>query len=248
MTKKWIGCAPVNFHKGRPGGLQPQAIVVHVMEGTLNGTDVWFNDPKAQVSAHYGIGKNGDVHQYVEEQDTAFHAGTVVSPSWRGLKQSVNPNFYTIGIEHEGTAEEAWPWADAQLTASAALIGEIAARWSIPLDTEHVITHHSIRASKPCPGANVKIEEILARVPAAPVPPTVAAPAVTQVNALKSVNLRFQAPSSSARIVRVIPANTPLTVAGFTDSGERVFGNPFWYRDADGNYIWAGATDVPHPV
>jgi hypothetical protein len=48
--------------------------------------------------------------------------------------------------------------------------------------------------------------------------------------------------------VRVLTANTQITVTGFTDAGERVQDNSFWYKDADGNFVWAGATDVPNPA
>jgi hypothetical protein len=245
MIKKWIGCADGNFCKGRPLGLEPAAIVVHVMDGTLTGTDAWFNDPKAAVSAHYGVGKNGEVHQYVQETDSAFHAGIVVNPMWKGLRQGVNPNFYTVGIEHEGRADDPWPWPAAQLDASAALIAEIAARWSIPLDPLHVTTHHSIRASKTCPGEKVVIQQILDRItPPAALP----IPASKSVQALRNVNVRFQQPSTFVRIVRIIPANSEITVTGFTNAGERVQDNSFWYKDPDGNFVWAGATDVPHPA
>jgi hypothetical protein len=58
----WIGSC--NKTPGR-GGFRPEAIVIHIMEGTLGGTDDWFNNPASKVSAHYGIGRNGQVHQYV---------------------------------------------------------------------------------------------------------------------------------------------------------------------------------------
>lgn len=250
MVKKWIGCHPGNFRAGRPPGLIPAAIVVHVMDGDLARTSALCNRPQSFVSAHYGIGRNGQVHQYVQEQDTAFHAGTVVNPTWKGIRKGVNPNFYTIGIEHEGQAQDLWPWPDAQLAASAALVAEIAARWEIPLDLEHVVAHRSIRASKACPGDNVVIQHILDRVPPAGPPgpaPVLPLAGVTQVQTLKYANLRLQQPSTSARIIRIIPANTVVKVAGFTDSGERVQDNSCWYQDTAGNYLWAGATDVPHP-
>jgi N-acetyl-anhydromuramyl-L-alanine amidase AmpD len=90
------------------------------------------------------------VHQFVDEADTAFHAGTVVRPTWRLLQPRVNPNLYTIGIEHEGLPQDSW--ADDLYATSAALIREVAARWKIPLDRDHVIMHREIRASKTCPG------------------------------------------------------------------------------------------------
>lgn len=251
MTKKWMGCHPGNFCPGRPPGFQPTAIVVHIMQGTLEGTGSWFNDPKAVVSAHYGIGKGGEVHQYVQERDTAFHAGIVVNPTWPGIRKGVNPNFYTIGIEHEGKAQDAWPWGDPLLDSSAALMAEIAARWNIPLDLDHVVSHHSIRASKSCPGDRVVLQHILDRVPTVAKPgpaPPLPLSGVTLVQTLQYANLRFQQPSTSARIVRIIPANTGVKVAGYTDCGERIQNNSCWYQDNAGNYLWAGATDVPHPA
>ena len=38
------------------------------------------------------------------------------------------------------------------------------------------------------------------------------------------------------------------SLAEFTDAGERVGGNPFWYGDGEDGYFWAGATDVPNPT
>src|ERR1700730_14643536 len=138
MTKQWLGAAPANISKGRRGH-RPEAIVVHVMEGTLNGTDLWFNNPTSKLSAHYGVARDGRVHQYVSEPDTAFHAGVIDNPSWKLIKRAVNPNYYTIAIEHEGFGNDDWP--DTQYSASATLIAEIARRWNIALDRAHVIGH-----------------------------------------------------------------------------------------------------------
>lgn len=162
MQAIWIGCPMENFHKGRPYGFHPEAIVIHIMDGSYEAGESVFADSSTQKSAHYGVSKQGTVHQYVDENDTAFHAGIVVNPTWDLLKPGVNPNFYTIGIEHEGLACDVW--SDAQLEASADLVKEIAARWCIPLDTEHVIRHHQIRASKTCPGG-LDVGELLANIP-----------------------------------------------------------------------------------
>lgn len=70
-----------NFIRGR-GGYRPEAVVIHIMAGTLVGTDAHFANPASQVSAHYGIGKQGQIHQYVKEEDTAFHVGTVDRLTW----------------------------------------------------------------------------------------------------------------------------------------------------------------------
>ena len=97
-----------NFWVGRKG-YRPEAVVIHIMDGTLVGTDSWFANHDSQVSAHYGVGKNGEVHQYVQENDTAWHAGRVDAPVWKLIRPNLNPNLYTIGIEHEGRPNDIWP-------------------------------------------------------------------------------------------------------------------------------------------
>ncbi|MBS0149346.1 MAG: N-acetylmuramoyl-L-alanine amidase [Nitrospira sp.] len=69
-----------NKDKGREG-YQPEAIVIHIMEGTLKGTDAWFKNEESGVSAHYGIGEASEIHQYVGESDRAWHTGRIVSPT-----------------------------------------------------------------------------------------------------------------------------------------------------------------------
>jgi N-acetyl-anhydromuramyl-L-alanine amidase AmpD len=241
MEKKWIGCPSSNFRKGRPFGLRPEAIVVHIMDGSFSAGQSVFLDASTHKSAHYGISHRGEIHQYVDESDTAYHAGIVVGPTWPLLKPNVNPNFYTIGIEHEGRPDDIWP--EAQMDASGSLVGEIAARWSIPLDPLHVIRHHQIRASKTCPGNWVTIEAILQRAPSSVAP----AKALTNsVQILRNVNLRAR-PNTNSPILRILLAPSKQAIAGFV-TGERVRDNPFWYADTQGDYFWAGATDVPEPV
>lgn len=152
-----------NFNPGRSTHV-PEAIVIHIMEGTLSGTDSWFASPTSQVSAHYGVGVTGEIHQYVKESDTAWHAGQIVPPTqWDFLGHgALNPNLYTIGIEHEGHATDIWP--DAQKKASAALIKDICSRYSIPLDREHIVGHYQIKGTKPnCPAVDKGIiDELIA--------------------------------------------------------------------------------------
>lgn len=270
---KWIGCPETNFHRGRPFGLRPEAIVVHIMDGSFAAGESVFRDPTTRKSAHYGISKIGEVHQYVDENDTAFHAGIVVNPTWALLKPRVNPNFYTIGVEHEGRPDDIWP--DAQLSASAALIGQIAARWKIALDDLHVVRHHQIRASKTCPGNWLQIAAVLKRVSIAGEPSTVvpakapvvesgekaagvptpsqpAVPVSSVANAMvvrttRKVNLRLGKPSTTAQVLRVIPPHIDIVVCKF-EIGEQVDGNANWYADVQGNYFWAGGTDTPDPT
>ncbi len=242
MEHTWIGCPESNFRRGRPLGFRPEAIVIHIMDGSFSAGESVFLGEGTQKSAHYGISNEGVIHQYVDENDTAFHAGIVVNPTWQLLKPGVNPNFYTIGVEHEGRPDDVWP--EAQLTASAGLVGEIVARWHIPVDALHLVRHHQIRASKTCPGNWLQMDELIQRVPS----PEVVHPApISTVRALKNVNLRKAGPNTTAQVVRVILANSEVTVSGFT-LGERINGNACWYVDTQNNYLWAGATDIPKPM
>lgn len=152
--------ASTNFHKGRAGH-KPLAIVIHIMDGTLAGTDAWFNDPHSHVSSNYAVGKSGEIHQYVDEADSAAAQGIVNHPSAKIVLNNpgVNPNLFCISIEHEGFSGEVL--SDKQKQSSAALIADIAKRNNIPLDSDHVIPHHSIRFSKTCPGSGVKVAELI---------------------------------------------------------------------------------------
>lgn len=215
----------------------------------MSATDSWFNDPRAKVSAHYGIGKDGTVHQYVKEVDTAFHAGTIVAPTWDLLKAGVNPNFYTIGIEHEGRGDTEWPWPDPQLYASIALVREIAARWDVDLTQNTIVMHHQIRANKTCPGVNFKLPDYLIKLnaagPAVPGPQTTplgAAPITLHV--LATANLR-RYPRTDAAVVGILSVGDTFEAIEATRSGEQVHGNPVWYKNAGGQFLWAGTTDKP---
>jgi N-acetylmuramoyl-L-alanine amidase len=247
INPQWIGYNPGNFRRGRgPANRKPLAIVIHVMAGTLGGTDAWFSDPAAKVSAHYGVGKNGEVHQYVSEDDTAFHAGTVVNPTAQIVLDlpNVNPNFYTIGIEHEGQATDAW--TTQQASTSAELIAQIAARHAIPLDAHHVFAHQEVRASKPCPGSLEKAAQILRL--AAGVPPVApAAPDQPSVNTVTNVRVRSGSPSTMSPVLTILRPGTSL-LPRRNVTGDSVQGNSNWYMLVDGSFIWAGATDRPNPA
>ena len=45
---EWIGAHQLNFSRGR-AGYNPEAVVIHIMDGSLIGTDSWFNDPRSRV-------------------------------------------------------------------------------------------------------------------------------------------------------------------------------------------------------
>lgn len=166
MQIKWIGAATGNWLPGRLG-YKPDSITVHLTDANdhkdgIAGTDAWFNNPIAKVTAHYCVPQDGKIiHQYVKEEDRAFHAGRVDHPSFSGVSRhkGINPNLWTIGIEHEGKPEDAWPAE--MMQSSAELISAIAQRWGIPLDRDHICGHHEIFSLKVCPGPHCDLDQLI---------------------------------------------------------------------------------------
>ena len=65
---KWVGSP--NHYNGRNGYVISH-ITLHIMVGYLRGTDSVFQRAGG-ASAHYGIGGNGEIHQYVSESDGSW--------------------------------------------------------------------------------------------------------------------------------------------------------------------------------
>jgi hypothetical protein len=245
MDTTRIACATANFQQGRPAGMRPEAIVLHRTGGAAGQITARFLDPSTFTSAHYLICKDGSVIQYVEERDTAFHAGIAVNPTWKLIRQGVNPNFYTLGIELEGASSD--PVPDTQYAACAALVADIATRCEIAIDADHIVLHSEIRASRSCPGDTFQRDAFVQQTMlAAAAPPLTALH--TQVTILRDTNLREAQPLPSARVVSVLTAGTQAQVDGFTLRGELVQGNSAWYRTPDGNFFWAGNSSSPQPA
>lgn len=244
MATVFIGAAASNFRPGRPAAFQPEAIVLHRSGHSRDTYRARYNDSAALTSAHYVVGRAGDIDQYVLEPDTAFHAGLVLASTWPLLRANVNPNFYTIGIEFEGAPADDWPAA--QVDAGAALVADLARRWHIELDADHVVAHTRIRATSDCPTPSCPIDAIISAARRSTLP--VQHPASSVVRTRAAANVRNGAPSRNAPVTRVIPGDTDVVISGFVDNGDRVDGNPCWYRVAPDAFLWAGATTVPRPT
>jgi N-acetyl-anhydromuramyl-L-alanine amidase AmpD len=122
-----------NFKKGR--NAHPIThIIIHTMQGTLLGTQSWFQNPKSQVSAHYLVGKAGDVIQMVADSNTAWHV--------------VSANDFCVGIEFEdlnpqtkqnSLNDPGW-FTMPQITAGAKLVAQLMKTYNVPVD--HIIGHN----------------------------------------------------------------------------------------------------------
>ncbi len=144
----------------RPAGTAVNLVVVHSISlppGTYGGTQVqelftnvldWNAHPYfkqiegLQVSAHFYIGRNGDLWQFVSCDDRAWHAGTSF---YQGRS---NCNDFSIGIELEGLEGQAFDAA--QYETLLALLPAIAQHYPIDGVAGH---EHVAPGRKADPGA-----------------------------------------------------------------------------------------------
>ncbi len=151
-----------NLYVGRRG-YKPELIVLHIADGTLAGTDSWFASPKSESSAHYLVGFNGEIHQYVKDEDSAWTQNPPKNPSCKLLKPNVNPNLYCLSIEHEG--KDLSIVHEAQINSTVELIRSLSTKWNIPIDRQHIIGHYEINSvTRPnCPATNKEIIDRIVR-------------------------------------------------------------------------------------
>jgi hypothetical protein len=130
-------------------------------------------------------------------------------------------------------------------------VAGIATRWNIPVIAANIVMHHQIRANKTCPGVNFNMTQYLQRLGAVGGGPVIAPPAMTpaptQLHVLVNANLR-RFPRTDATIVKVLSANDTFDATDLTTEGEAVHGNPIWYRNGAGEFLWAGTTDRPQGI
>lgn len=116
-------------------------IVLHWIVGELSAADATFQNPTRKASAHYGVGSDGAIHQYVAENYVAWHAGPKV-------------NFESIGIEHAGgqliNGTRKVP-TQACIDASAELVADLCKRYNLPCNRTHIKVHNEYMATT-CPG------------------------------------------------------------------------------------------------
>ncbi len=70
-----------------------RGVVIHIMDGTLNGTDSWFRNRAAKASSHFGTGRDGALYQWVDTRHRAW-AQAGGNPDW-------------LSVENEGRGGDA---------------------------------------------------------------------------------------------------------------------------------------------
>jgi hypothetical protein len=161
-----------SWHEGRSWVTNGRGVVdcitIHVTQGSAASVRAFFAEhrPDNPTSAHYLETISGGTELFVDEDDTAYHAGQLVDPSHplvraRYADGKYSPNSYSIGIEHEGdgTQELTGP----QRAASLALMADIHERRGVPIDRTHIFAHHEVKKTKPCPGA-ISVDRLVAEL------------------------------------------------------------------------------------
>lgn len=132
---------------------QQRGVVLHIAQGSYQGTISWQMNPASQVSSHFIVSKKGEITQMV---DTAYTAWT-----------QADGNGKWLSIENEGYVPD--PLTDAQLDACAAILAKANAVYGVPLQVTgspagYGLGHHSMGAEtgleywghSECPGSAIK--------------------------------------------------------------------------------------------
>jgi hypothetical protein len=94
-------------------------IVLHTTAGSYEGAVSWFQNPDANVSAHYVVrDEDGHVTRMVDPEDVAWHAAPY--------------NGNSVGIEHEWYPDQG-PVSRTAMAASARLVRYLASEYDVPL-------------------------------------------------------------------------------------------------------------------
>lgn len=120
------------------------AITIHHMAGVLSAASCGaiFQRPGRNGSSHYGIGVNGEIAWYVDENCVAW-----TNSNWPSNQSSV-----TIENSNSSTGGD-WPVSDATLNSLIKLVADIAKRNGLgKLVPGENLTWHSMFANTDCPG------------------------------------------------------------------------------------------------
>lgn len=141
-------CAPLPSGQGRDAlwrpspnydQRRPNFVILHqTTNATADRALATLTDPQRKVSAHYLIGRDGVMYQLVDEAARAWHAG---ESRWGGMSDL---NSASIGIELDNTGDEAF--AEPQIVALLALLGELRERYRIP--AANVLAHGDVAPTR----------------------------------------------------------------------------------------------------
>lgn len=148
LTNKYIPASTTNYSKGR-AGQKIRKITPHHMAGnlTIEQCGAVFQKANRNASANYGIGTDGRIACYVDEENKA----------WTSSSPGNDNQAITVEIANNGDAKSGWPISDKALDAYMNLCVDICKRHGITKlvydgtpNGNH--TRHNMFASTTCPG------------------------------------------------------------------------------------------------
>lgn len=144
INKPSVISMPSPNYGSRPGGSGDiTAIVLHdTGDATTKAQQIgsYFQNPEAEVSSHYTIGKDGAIVQSVEDGNRAWHAGV---SSFQG-RDDVND--YSLGIEICNSGSGSDPFTDAQYESTINLVAWMCKTYNLPVD--RITGHRDIALPK----------------------------------------------------------------------------------------------------
>ena len=144
---KLVECVRLSPNCTKPRGKKIDAIVIHHMAGnlTVESCGAVFAPASRKASSNYGVGTDGRVACYVEEENRA----------WTTSSTAIDNRAITIEVANCGGAPN-WPVSDQALEATIALCVDICKRYGFKLnytgDKTGNLHMHKWYASTACPG------------------------------------------------------------------------------------------------
>lgn len=124
----WAGAVHFNLRK-------PNYVVIHhTAQDSLEQTLRTFTVPHSEVSAHYVIGRDGEVYQMLNDYVRGWHAG---AGKWGSV---TDLNSVSLGIELDNNGSE--PFSEAQLYSLLNVLDTLKRKYNIP--TANFIAHSDI--------------------------------------------------------------------------------------------------------
>lgn len=143
LATLWVPADPSNYYSSRLGSSISE-ITIHHMAGRLTAKRCGelFQNPSRDGSSHYGIGYDGTIAQYVDEQYGA----------WTNSNKAANCRAVTIETSNDSTGGD-WPVNDITLRSLINLVADIAIRNNlVPLVKGKNLTWHQMYSATACPG------------------------------------------------------------------------------------------------
>ena len=146
LAEKFMPAHSNNYSKGR-SGYKVCKITPHHMAGKLTAKRCGelFQNPNRRASSNYGIGYNGEIYCYVDENDRAYTSSNKANDC-----QAI-----TIEVANSKTGGN-WPISDAAWNSLVNLCVDICRRYGFRLEYNGTpngsLTRHNMFAATSCPG------------------------------------------------------------------------------------------------